>query len=236
MPDAALATGAATRATSPSRCRSTAHPGRLLGCAVPLNGSRALVPACLRLMVERSAEGLGDRPLGADGARARAAIPTFPGFPRSSSRRRTAHRRLCSATGGIGTAILDEARPAHLESGAPIVHTSADSVFQIAAHEDVVPVPLLYEWCQARVRDCRGAVRAGDCAAVCRDPGRSRTANRTTRDAPGRDAADALAARGHHVTAIGKSATCCGADHGNAPDDQRRARDGGARSVHGDAG
>ena len=34
------------------------------------------------------------------------------------------------------------------ETGSPIVYTSADSVFQIAAHEDVVPIPQLYEWCE----------------------------------------------------------------------------------------
>ena len=39
-----------------------------------------------------------------------------------------------------GTAVLDELGPEHLRTGAPIVYTSADSVFQIAAHEDVVPV------------------------------------------------------------------------------------------------
>ena len=35
-----------------------------------------------------------------------------------------------------------------LASGRPIVYTSADSVFQIACHEDVVPVPELYRWCE----------------------------------------------------------------------------------------
>ena len=35
-----------------------------------------------------------------------------------------------------------------MRSGAPIVYTSADSVFQIAAHEQIVPVSKLYEWCQ----------------------------------------------------------------------------------------
>ena len=35
-----------------------------------------------------------------------------------------------------------------MRTGRPIVYTSADSVFQIAAHEDVVPVPELYRWCE----------------------------------------------------------------------------------------
>jgi phosphopentomutase len=48
-----------------------------------------------------------------------------------------------------GTAILEELGAAHLESGDPIVYTSADSVFQIAAHVEVVPLETLYAWCAA---------------------------------------------------------------------------------------
>jgi len=47
-----------------------------------------------------------------------------------------------------GTAILDELGDEHVRTGKPIVYTSADSVFQIAAHEDVVPVAELYRWCE----------------------------------------------------------------------------------------
>jgi len=47
-----------------------------------------------------------------------------------------------------GTAIIDELGAEHVATGRPIVYTSADSVFQIAAHEDVVPVTTLYEWCE----------------------------------------------------------------------------------------
>ena len=35
----------------------------------------------------------------------------------------------------------------HLKTGSPIVYTSADSVFQLAAHEEIVPLKTLYEWC-----------------------------------------------------------------------------------------
>jgi phosphopentomutase len=45
-----------------------------------------------------------------------------------------------------GTEIIEELGAQHIESGRPIVYTSADSVFQIAAHEDVVPLATLYEW------------------------------------------------------------------------------------------
>lgn len=48
-----------------------------------------------------------------------------------------------------GTAIIAELGPAHLKTGYPIVYTSADSVLQIAAHESIVPLDTLYQWCQA---------------------------------------------------------------------------------------
>lgn len=47
-----------------------------------------------------------------------------------------------------GTAIIDELGQKHLETGYPIVYTSADSVFQIAAHVEKVPLKTLYTWCQ----------------------------------------------------------------------------------------
>jgi phosphopentomutase len=47
-----------------------------------------------------------------------------------------------------GTVIIEELGPEHMRTGKPIVYTSADSVFQIAAHEDVVAVPELYRWCE----------------------------------------------------------------------------------------
>ena len=48
-----------------------------------------------------------------------------------------------------GTDVIRDYGPEHLKSGDPIVYTSADSVFQIAAHVDVVPVEQLYDWCRA---------------------------------------------------------------------------------------
>jgi phosphopentomutase len=47
-----------------------------------------------------------------------------------------------------GTEIIAELGEEHLHTGRPIVYTSADSVFQIAAHQDVVPLDRLYEWCR----------------------------------------------------------------------------------------
>ena len=51
-----------------------------------------------------------------------------------------------------GTVVIERFGQAHLETGRPILYTSADSVFQIAAHEEVVPLEILYEW-SLRARD-----------------------------------------------------------------------------------
>ncbi len=58
-------------------------------------------------------------------------------------------RRSIGNVVASGTAIIDDLGPRHMETGFPIVYTSADSVFQVAAHEAIVPVPKLYEWCEA---------------------------------------------------------------------------------------
>ena len=56
-----------------------------------------------------------------------------------------------------GTVIMDECGEEHLRTGLPILYTSADSVFQIAAHVDVVPLETLYTWCKiARDQICVG--------------------------------------------------------------------------------
>ena len=47
-----------------------------------------------------------------------------------------------------GTAILDELGEEHMRTGYPIIYTSGDSVFQIAAHEDIIPIGRLYEMCE----------------------------------------------------------------------------------------
>ncbi len=47
-----------------------------------------------------------------------------------------------------GTEIIQRLGDEHVRTGRPIVYTSADSVFQVAAHEAVVPLPQLYQWCQ----------------------------------------------------------------------------------------
>jgi phosphopentomutase len=78
-------------------------------------------------------------------------FPTFPhGFPAqiiAEFARRTG-RGILGNKAASGTQIIDELGAEHMRTGALIVYTSADSVFQIAAHEDVVPVPELYRVCE----------------------------------------------------------------------------------------
>jgi phosphopentomutase len=77
--------------------------------------------------------------------------PTYPdGFPQDliSAFVRRVGRGVIGNTAASGTAIIDELGAEHVESGDLIVYTSADSVFQIAAHEAVVPLDELYEICR----------------------------------------------------------------------------------------
>lgn len=78
-------------------------------------------------------------------------FPTFPdGFPLEviAEFERRIGRGTLANTVASGTAIIEQLGDEHVRTGKPIVYTSADSVFQIAAHEDVVPVERLYEWCE----------------------------------------------------------------------------------------
>ena len=78
-------------------------------------------------------------------------FPTFPnGFPQDFLYRFEAAvgRGTIGNKAASGTAILDELGEEHMATGKLIVYTSADSVFQIAAHEDVVPLPELYRICE----------------------------------------------------------------------------------------
>ena len=79
------------------------------------------------------------------------AFPTFPqGFPADVMKAFEARigRGTIGNIPASGTAIIDSLGPEHLSTGKPIVYTSADSVFQIASHEEIVPVPELYRYCE----------------------------------------------------------------------------------------
>lgn len=77
-------------------------------------------------------------------------FPVYPGgFPVEiieAFERRTGRQVLGNVVAS-GTEIIARLGDEHVRTGRPIVYTSADSVFQIAAHESVVPVPELYAWC-----------------------------------------------------------------------------------------
>lgn len=75
---------------------------------------------------------------------------TFDRFPKElvSAIEQEAGIEFIGNYAASGTAILDELGPHHVSSGNPILYTSADSVLQIAAHEDVIPVDRLYEFCR----------------------------------------------------------------------------------------
>lgn len=83
------------------------------------------------------------------------AFPTYPnGFPQSLiiDFEKMCGRKVIGNRVASGTQIIDELGAKHMETGALIVYTSADSVFQIAAHEELVPLDELYQICQ-RTRD-----------------------------------------------------------------------------------
>ena len=139
-------------------------------------------------------------------------FPLFPdGFPAAiiaEFSRRTG-RPVVGNRAASGTQIIDELGPEHLRTGALIVYTSADSVFQIAAHEEVVPVPELYRACEAAYRLVGEGL--GVCRVIARPfvgaPGRfRRTANRRdyALEPSGETLLDRIKDGARPVVAIGK--------------------------------
>ena len=186
-----------------------------LGCAVPLNGvpCPGTPSAAYGRMAERSA--------GKDsvtghwelmGLVLERAFPTFPsGFPPEmiGAFESRIGRLVLGNVVASGTAIIDELGPEHMRTARPIVYTSADSVFQIAAHEAVVPLETLYDWCRVAYEIAVEGAGLGRVIArpFVGEPGSfRRTANRHDYAMPPcRDTLlDGLAAHGHPVTAIGK--------------------------------
>ena len=81
----------------------------------------------------------------------RSPFPTYPdGFPDEVIEpfKDAIGRGILGNKTASGTVIIEELVEEHFETGYPIVYTSADSVFQIAAHEEVIPVEELYEMCE----------------------------------------------------------------------------------------
>lgn len=93
------------------------------------------------------------------------AFPTYPkGFPTQIIERFVAEAAVPGVLANVpasGTEIIKEFGEEHMKSGKPIVYTSADSVFQIAAHEEVIPVDRLYEICEVARKILDGEDRVG---------------------------------------------------------------------------
>ena len=92
------------------------------------------------------------------------AFPVYKhGFPREVMAAFEAQigRKTIGNKPASGTEILKELGEQHLRTGKPIVYTSGDSVFQIAAHEDVIPVPELYRMCELARKLLDGKHRVG---------------------------------------------------------------------------
>lgn len=93
------------------------------------------------------------------------AFPTFPdGFPPRILDRFVSEAKVPGVLGNVpasGTEILKDLGEEHIRSGKPIVYTSADSVFQIAAHEEVIPIDRLYEICEIARKILDGPDRVG---------------------------------------------------------------------------
>jgi phosphopentomutase len=139
-------------------------------------------------------------------------FPVFPrGFPSEvlAEFSRLTGRGVLGNVPASGTAIIDDLGPEHMRTGALIVYTSADSVFQIAAHEDVVPVPELYRACEIAYRLVGEGLGVGRVIArpFVGAPGAfTRTANRRDFALPpaGETLLDRATAAGVPVIAVGK--------------------------------
>jgi phosphopentomutase len=140
------------------------------------------------------------------------AFPTYPhGFPSEVIAEFEKHigRGTLGNKPASGTEIIKELGEEHVRTGKPIVYTSGDSVFQIAAHEDVIPIAELYRMCEIARKLLDGRNRVG---RVIARPFSGTTGHfaRTTRrhdyavDPPKPMLLDVLAERGVPVFGIGK--------------------------------
>ncbi|MGB6595698.1 MAG: phosphopentomutase [Candidatus Acidiferrum sp.] len=140
------------------------------------------------------------------------AFPTYPhGFPREiiAEFENQIGRETLGNKPASGTEIIKELGEEHVRTGKPIVYTSGDSVFQIAAHEEVIPIEELYRMCEIARKLLDGPNRVG---RVIARPFTGAVGNfkRTTRrhdyavDPPKPMLLDVLAERGVPVFGIGK--------------------------------
>jgi len=144
------------------------------------------------------------------------AFPTYPnGFPSSVIDKFIKATSVPGILGNIpasGTEIIKQLGEEHVKTGKPIVYTSADSVFQIAAHEEVIPLDRLYEICEIARRILDGEHKVGRVIArpFLGQPGSFyRTENRHDYAVPPprENLLPALADEGLDVVCIGKIAS-----------------------------
>jgi phosphopentomutase len=146
------------------------------------------------------------------GAVSQRPLPTYPdGFPREliEEYERRIGRRTLGNVAISGTVIIDQLGAEHMRTGSPIVYTSADSVFQVAAHEEVIPLEELYRICMVAREMLTGEHAVGRVIArpFVGEPGSfTRTQNR--RDfslaPPEATLLDRLVGTGHQVIGVGK--------------------------------
>ena len=139
-------------------------------------------------------------------------LPTYPdGFPKEvldEFSRRTGRKVICNKPYS-GTAVINDYGDEHVKTGALIVYTSADSVFQIAAHEDVVPLEELYNYCKIAREILRGEHGVGRVIArpfKGESGNYTRTSNRHdySLEPPMKTMLDALQVTGLSTIAVGK--------------------------------
>ena len=140
-------------------------------------------------------------------------LPTYPeGFPKEvldAFEQATGRGVLCNLPYS-GTDVIRDYGKEHMQTGKWIVYTSADSVFQVAAHEDVVPLEELYDACRKARQILRGKHGVGRVIARpfvgSPEEGFRRTANRHdfSLEPPAETMLDALRAAGLDCLAVGK--------------------------------
>ncbi len=139
-------------------------------------------------------------------------LPTYPeGFPEEilAPFRSATGRGVLANAPWSGTAVIEQYGQAHMQTGDLIVYTSADSVFQIAAHEDIVPPEQLYEYCRIARKLLQGKHGVGRVIArpFVGTPGNfRRTANRHdfSLEPPQDTLLDALEKAGKASIGVGK--------------------------------
>ncbi len=138
-------------------------------------------------------------------------FPTYPnGFPQEILKpfeERTGRKVICNLPYS-GTDVIRDYGKEHVETGALIVYTSADSVFQIAAHEEVVPVEELYRYCEIARELLTGDHSVGRVIArpfIGSYPDYKRTSNRHDYSLePSTTMMDQLKEKGYDTLAVGK--------------------------------